>query len=129
MAHFGRENDKRIDQLTPNTNGLSGTDLIAIYSDNTTENSTISELTSYMAANMTGVNVTFSYVGVGGYMVTATGIFNPKPIMNLILPTNWGQWMITPQNDNTAYLEIFDNSGTPSNSLLDYIPFVIEVYP
>jgi hypothetical protein len=46
--------DKRIDQLTPSTLPLAGTDLFAIYNANGTRNDSLDSITNYVAQNMTG---------------------------------------------------------------------------
>lgn len=84
--------------------------------------------TESVKINELGVTVTFSYVGVGGYMITATGMFNTIPFLNVIVPTAYGHWTHTIQDANTTYLETFDTSGTPSNGILTNTPFELEVF-
>ena len=57
--------DKRINQLTPSSDPLLGTDLVAIWATNSnphTRHQTIDKITSYVALNMTGITSNDTYV-------------------------------------------------------------------
>lgn len=84
--------------------------------------------TESVKINELGVTVTFSYIGVGGYMITATGMFSAIPFLNVTIPTAYGQWTHSIQDANTTYLQTFDTSGTPSNGILSNTPFELEVF-
>lgn len=88
--------------------------------------------TAVVLENTLGVTPTFSYVGVGNYTLTATGVVTAgKMFARIQAALTGGYWssVNTLSSPNTVQIQTFNNVGGGTNAQLNSTPIEIIIYP
>ena len=111
--------DKRIDQLTPSTIPIVGSDLIAIYNANGTRNDNIDSLYDYISQRITGTTGSIGGSGTTNYVTKWTP--DGSTIGNSIIQDNGSEIGLncTPDIGNGVRIEV-PNTEIWSNGLFLY---------